>query len=220
MKKILILLFILVLKIQAYYPFTDDIGYANCQCDSNESIHGADFPYKWIVIQDIDENKDIISSDGNYNYELRTCMDQSSRSITKSKVISDVIPVSLIYPKTWAFTISYQNHTEICSCGVDDSSFPPEEDNYRYFTVYSSNETYKNNCLNYYYGIIETRIYSCRIYQRCKYCQEPSDPTPPPPEDTNTTHWELIDEISCENKDDNLTGRCTNANATDVLVQT
>ncbi|MEJ2497366.1 MAG: hypothetical protein P8Y43_07840, partial [Sulfurovaceae bacterium] len=35
---------------------------------------------------------------------------------------------------------------------------------------------------------------------QCRRCIEPSESTPPPPEDTNTTKWELIAEKSCEDE--------------------
>ena len=54
---------------------------------------------------------------------------------------------------------------------------------------------------------------------RC-VCTQPSDPTPTPPEDTNTTHWELSGETSCKDDNATLPAVCTDANATGILIQT
>ena len=55
----------------------------------------------------------------------------------------------------------------------------------------------------------------------CIVCNELSDPTPTPPKDTNTTHWELIGEKSCKDNTP-LPDICTDNNESNatILLQT
>jgi len=50
-------------------------------------------------------------------------------------------------------------------------------------------------------------------------CNEPSDPTPTPPKDTNTTEWKLVGEVSCKDENATLPDVCTDANASSIVVQ-
>ncbi len=53
----------------------------------------------------------------------------------------------------------------------------------------------------------------------CAACTEPSDPVPDPPQDTNTTQWELLAEKSCKDNTA-LPQECSDNNTSDILVQT
>jgi len=80
--------------------------------------------------------------------------------------------------------------------------------------------------INYLYGkevVLVTRNdqqNSITEFTECYYCHQPSDPTPTPPKDTNTTVWKLVGETSCKDKNTTLPPSCSDANASGIVVQT
>ena len=79
--------------------------------------------------------------------------------------------------------------------------------------------SYSNANGTYYNATIEINSSSELHYVVCTYCPSPSEPTPTPPEDTNTTHWELIGSLSCSDKNAILPETCTKSNGSNILLQ-
>ncbi|CAA6817654.1 MAG: Rhs family protein [uncultured Sulfurovum sp.] len=218
MKKILLgLIFALILNIDYLHSIeTNKPGYDNCFCyTDNWKLLYPEHHREWTT--------GIWTQNALPEEEYYDCIRNSSRRYFKRKI-------TYIDNNPYITTTHYAlvGHHEHCVCTEEDMEFPNDEEEYHYFgpwfvTDYDNNinsqgKEYEVACFDLN-GTIEESKYDCRIRKRCKYCPQPSDPTPAPPEDTNTTHWELVDSVSCEDEDDTLSEACTDANASGVLVQ-